>query len=283
MNGGIDKKMITYGNNLRNYAQEWIRKMPAHVSLILDGNRRFASKYNLPLESGHLFGLFSTISTAQNFMIYGIREVTVWGWALSNFKRSEHEKNVIFDLFVMLPFILERLYKPWIEKFRIKLSIVGNLNYFPIDVQLALKSVEDLSASNPIRFLNLCVGYGWKDELWTAYLKANERHESIKSVEEIMGELQIKHKVDLFIRPGKEIRDSGFLPLQSADAEKYYLMKFLPEITKDDVEQILSDYLRRDIRKGGGKGKKMPEAKNVITKDLKQFSPHFWNKFRAIF
>ena len=113
-------------------------------------------------------------------------------------------------------------------------------------------------------------------------MKANDRHESIKSVEEIMNELQIKHKVDLFIRSGKEVRDSGFLPLQSANAEKYYLMKFLPEMTKDDVEHILIDYLRRDIRAGGGIGKKMPEAKNVITKDIKKIVPHFWNKIRAV-
>ena len=257
--------------------------MPKHVSLILDGNRRFSQKYNLPLGAGHLFGLFNSIFLSQLFFNFGVKEVTLWGFGITNFKRSEFEKNIIFTIFNFLPMIFETCYKDVFEKFGVKLSIAGNLDLFPVETQIALKSLENMGSNQDIkRNLNFCVGYGFEDELWKAYLKADEKHESIKSVDQIFDELEIKHKVDLFIRPGKEMRDSAFLPIQSAQAEKYYLPKFLPEITLLDVIDILEDYTQRDIRKGGGKSKKMPSAKNVLSKDMKKISPKLWSHARNI-
>jgi undecaprenyl diphosphate synthase len=280
----IDKpKINNYLAKFRNFNENWFKKMPKHVSLILDGNRRFSQKYNLPLSAGHLFGLFNSIYLSQLFFNFNVKEVTVWGFALTNFKRSEFERNTIFTIFNFLPMIFETCYGDWLKKFEIKFSIAGNLDLFPVETQIALESLSNVGIlKDPKRYLNFCIGYGFEDELWRAYLKANEKHEYIKSIDQIFDELDIKHKVDLFIRPGKEMRDSAFLPIQAAQAEKYYIPKFLPELTLTDVIDILDDFTNRDIRLGGGKSKKMPVAKNVITKDLKNLSPKLWDHARNI-
>ena len=276
-------KTSDYMIKLQDYNNNWLKKMPKHVSLILDGNRRFSQKYNLPLGAGHLFGLFNGIYLSQLFFYLGVKEVTLWGFGITNFKRSEFEKNIIFAIFNFLPMIFETCYKEGFVGSRVKLSVVGNLDLFPVETRIALENLENMGATqNPKRNLNLCIGYGFEDELWKAYLKADEKHEYIKSVDQIFDELEIKHKVDLFIRPGKEMRDSAFLPIQAAQAEKYYVPKFLPELTLVDVINILDDYIKRDIRLGGGKSKKMPSAKNVVTKDIKKISPKLWNHARNI-
>ena len=282
--GEVDKlKASNYAIKLRNYSNNWLKKMPKHVSLILDGNRRFSQKYNLPMGAGHLFGLFNSIYISQLFFNFGVKEVTIWGFGITNFKRSEFEKNIIFTIFNFLPMIIETCYGDWLKKFRVKFSVAGNLDLFPVETQVALENLKNMGETqNPIRNLNFCIGYGFEDELWKAYLKANEKHEYIKTVDQIFDELEIKHKVDLFIRPGKEMRDSAFLPIQAAQAERYYIPKFLPELTLLDVVGILEDFVNRDIRLGGGKSKKMPVAKNVLTKDFKKISPKMWNHARNI-
>ena len=266
---------------LKDYKKHWLNKMPHHVSIILDGNRRYAEKKNIPLGSGHLFGLFGAMQTVQNLFSFGVEEVTVFAWAITNFKRSEFEKNTIYSIFNLLPIILGNNYGDYFKRMRIQFKIAGNLDLFPVETRIALSSLEKLSSNDPKRFFNFCVSYGFKDELWKAYLKADERHEKIKDINEILDELNIKNDVDLFIRPGKEIRDSGFLPLQAAQAEKYYIQKFLPEITRNDVEDILTDYIRRDRRMGGGNPQKMLEAKNILTSDMKKLSPTIWNHLRS--
>jgi len=268
---------------LRDFKTNWLDRMPNHVAMILDGNRRFSEKYNLPLGAGHLFGMFTGINLSMMMFLLGVKEVSLWAWAISNFKREDNEKYIIFSVFNELPYIFSTTYDELLKKFRIKLNVVGNLELFSPYVRVNLESLNEFGDNtDPLRQLNLCIGYGSDDELWRAYLKANEKHEMIKNIKDIYNELDITTPVDVLIRPGKEIRDSGFLPIQSANAEKYYPPKFLPEMTDRDIIDILDDFRRRDRRFGGGKPQKMPSAQKIITKDLKKLSPKLWNHTRQI-
>ena len=58
---------------------------------------------------------------------------------------------------------------------------------------------------------------------------------------------------DMIVRTGGEMRMSGFMIWQGVYAEYYFIDKLFPELTPDDMDDIVAEYARRERRFGGGK------------------------------
>jgi len=266
-----------------------LNRVPNHVSIVLDGNRRFAKSLGLPASVGHFSGAMKAFDLAEWFFARGVHTVSTYMWAIKNFSRPLEERKTVFLLFKTLPMLIRETKLDWIVKEGVVIRIAGNLDLLPISVRTALKEVEVITSSaladahrKPEHTLNMCVAWGFEDELFRAYKKADScSHGKIKSAEDIFDELDVNEPVDLFIRPGKETRDSGFLTLQSAQAEKVYPVKLLPQLNEGDVDNILREYATRNVRLGGGEGACLPTITNQVISDSASVTENIIKKICA--
>lgn len=139
--------------------------IPNHVAFIMDGNRRYATKSNLPSKTeGHVKG-FSKLSEALQWCLdVGIKEVTVYAFSIENFKRSSDEVETLMSL------AREKFTKLIEEKDKllergICIRIVGNLSMLPTDIQRQMAEAVLLTKDNKAAVLNVAFAYTSRDEI----------------------------------------------------------------------------------------------------------------------
>ena len=218
------------------------RKMPEHVAIIMDGNRRFARRRRLPPNVGHVFGTRKAEDVLNWCWELGIRNVTVYAFSTENFNRSEEEKRNIFSL-VAREF--ERLAKDRrIHRNEVRVRVVGRRELLPEYVRRAIKVVEDATRNYGRFRLNVALAYGGRQEILDAVrailrdvrdgkLKSGEISEKV--VERYLYGDGRYSRVDLLIRTGGEQRLSNFLTWQTPDSVACFLDVYWPEFRKIDL------------------------------------------------
>jgi len=76
-------------------------KVPDHIAMILDGNRRWARARGLQPWEGHRAGHEAIHRLAKVARQLGVHTFTVWAFSTENWDRSEREKEEIFKVFRM--------------------------------------------------------------------------------------------------------------------------------------------------------------------------------------
>ncbi len=229
-----------YERKLMNEVKKW--RIPNHVAIIMDGNRRFARKRGLPPKVGHVFGSKKAEEVLNWCWELGIKNVTVYAFSTENFKRSEEEKRNIFNI---VEKELRRLASDnRIHKNRVRVKIVGRRDLLPERVVQAINNVEKVTRDYEKFNLNIALAYGGRQELMDAIREILRKVKSgeIKS-EDINEKLIEKHlynegdysSVDLVIRTGGEQRLSNFLPWQAANSIVYFCDVYWPEFRKIDL------------------------------------------------
>lgn len=226
---------------------------PKHLALILDGNRRFAKKYALQAMKGHEKGKEKVRDMLTWAKELGFTEVTVYAFSIQNFKRSTEEVNLLMNLFMEA---CEELLNDK-EKDTLQVRFIGRRTMLPQKVQEKLERVEKETKNNKPYTFNICLAYGGREEITDAMkLIAQEVKTGKILVEEITEELvnshmQLQTQPDMVIRTSGEQRTSNFLPWQSTYSEWFFIEKYWPEFEKEDLEQCLTEYKKRDRRFGG--------------------------------
>lgn len=101
------------------------RPIPKHVSFIMDGNRRFAMASHIPRAEGHLHGFEKLLEVIEWCLHLGVREVSLYGFSIENFKRSKDEVDSLMELaFTKLS---EAMKEKYIHFFKI---IINSLSIF---------------------------------------------------------------------------------------------------------------------------------------------------------
>ena len=141
----------------------------------------------------------------------------------------------------------------------IVLKFIGDRSAFSPELLSLMNENEEESCDRDGMVLNIAMNYGGRAELVTAIREmANEVKDGSLSPEDISEELVSQHLYtkgqpdpDLIIRPSGENRTSNFLLWQSAYAE-YVIMDVLwPDFTKEDLNQALIEFAKRNRRFGG--------------------------------
>lgn len=221
---------------------------PKHIAIILDGNRRYAKKRNLPGYHGHIKGSQKIEQMLNWALEFKIKELTLYAFSLENFKRDKKELNYLFDLFRKK--IAKLKNDSRIKKHKIRVNFIGRLSKFPKDMQKdMLYLIEKTKKHNNFR-LNLAMGYGSIAEV--VDMVKNVLKKKIKKISKktIMDNLYLKDSPDLLIRPGGEKRLSNFLLLQMAYTELYFSDKLWPEFSKKDFIRAIEDFEKRNRRYG---------------------------------
>lgn len=229
---------------------------PKHVAFIVDGNRRWAKKQNLPTISGHKKATDEVIDKIVFACLQkNIPYVTFWAFSTENWKRGEKFTKMLFDL-------LRKTVKKDIEKYQkagIRLNTIGDLSKIPSDLVAAINARKQQSQNMNNLTVTIALNYGGRDEILRAIKKiiANNliTSENLGNLTEEFFSKQLDTAdlpdIDLLIRTGGEKRFSGFMPWQSIYTELAFSDTLFPDFTIQEFEEILQDFSLRDRRFGG--------------------------------
>ncbi|WP_130472105.1 polyprenyl diphosphate synthase [Candidatus Magnetaquicoccus inordinatus] len=223
--------------------------VPSHIAIIMDGNRRWARKQQLPSVEGHRQGVKAVRRTMEACLQYGISTLTLYTFSSENWKRPEEEVVAIMDL---LTFHLRRQMSKLIRE-GIHFRALGRLEALPQKVQLLLSELEEKTSANQRLRFNLAINYGGRQELVDATRElmqmalSNHLHPDQLS-ESLFSEHLTTHGLaypDLMIRTGGEQRISNFLLWQMAHTELIFLPVYWPEFDAAYLHQALLEFAKR--------------------------------------
>ena len=234
-----------------------MEKVPKHIGIILDGNRRFAKKLMLKPWMGHEWGAKKVHALLEWAKELGIKEVTFYALSIQNFDRPKNEFDYLMNLFKNeFDTLMQPEKQKELKQNGLRINFIGRLWMLPKDVQEKIKKLMELTANNKPNIVNFAMAYGGREEVIDAVKKIAEKVKAgtldIDQInEESFGNyLWLKSEPDLVIRTGGEKRTSNFLLWQGHYAEFFFLDKTWPEMEKNDLVQAVQEYCDRERRFG---------------------------------
>jgi undecaprenyl diphosphate synthase len=221
-------------------------KVPSHIALIPDGNRRWSRGQGLSILSGYKNGVEKFIAFSIWAKAMGVRTLTVWGLSTENIKnRSKLELSTLYGLYTKAandPKLLALLLK---NNARIK--FVGDFKLVPIKLRKLLVRLEAKTKACKDLTINILIAYGGRDDI--LYAASRSGSSSEKDFGKRIRTSSIP-EVDLIIRTSGEHRLSGFLPWQTDYSEIYFSRKFWPDFQRRDLKRAVDSYASRERRFG---------------------------------
>jgi short-chain Z-isoprenyl diphosphate synthase len=229
--------------------------VPAHVGVILDGNRRWARALGEDAATGHRRGA----DKIDEFLCWceelGVEVVTLWLLSTDNLNRPRQEVDELLDIIVGVGRGLAAVGR-W------RVHPVGALDLLPGDTATALKEAEAATAGATGMVVNVAVGYGGRREITDAVRSLLQEHAARGTpIDELAQALDVEHisehlytrgqrDPDLVIRTSGEQRLSGFLLWQSAHSEFYFCEAYWPDFRRVDFLRAIRSYAARERRFG---------------------------------
>ncbi|MCL2764137.1 MAG: polyprenyl diphosphate synthase [Treponema sp.] len=232
-------------------ALESLRRVPEHVGIIMDGNGRWAQKRGLVRTQGHLEGLKAAKRIVKAASDQGVKYLTLYAFSTENWKRTEEEVGFIMGLVKQYL----RAEFDFSKKNKIRVRHAGDFSGLPADIQKEIAdSVKDTADFSGMQVI-LAINYGGRDEIVRAlckFISANKEKEDIseKDISAYLDNPDVPDP-DLIIRSAGEYRTSNFLLWESAYSEIFISDKLWPDWDKDDLEEAITDFQKRDRRYGG--------------------------------
>ncbi|HZO94461.1 MAG TPA: isoprenyl transferase [Candidatus Baltobacteraceae bacterium] len=230
-------------------------RLPKHVAIIMDGNRRWARSRRLPAIEGHRRGVIALREITRAASDWGIPMLTVYGFSTENWKRDKTEISLLLDLCVY--FAQNELAE--LCRNDVRVNVIGRYEQLPPASRDALDRLVAKTAANRGLVLNLAVNYSARSELRDAVARMMRDVQrgalAPDDIEEdtLAGYLTTAGMPDpdLLIRPGGESRLSNFLLYQVAYAELVLRETFWPDFGRDQFADAIAEYQRRQRRFGG--------------------------------
>ena len=225
--------------------------LPQHVGYIVDANRRWAKQHGIPTDEGHLAGYNASHEVAVATFDAGVKYMSAYIFSTENWKRSEDEVSKLMGLVLRL--LTSDL--PIFDKHNIKLKILGSRERVGDKILAAIDDAEARTANNTAGTLAICFNYGGQLEIADACKKIVQSGVDANDITpELIGQNLYAPEVppiDIVVRTSGEQRLSNFMLWRAAYSELMFIDKPWPDMTKDDVEDILKEYARRSRRFGG--------------------------------
>ena len=215
----------------------------------MDGNGRWAQKRYLTRSLGHAKGLDSVQKIIQYAHEFKIQCLTLFAFSTEN---SGRPKKEISDLTILFDKTITGESKKILAN-NIKINILGDISFFPDNLQKKIQDLLIKTRKNNGLSLNIALNYGGRSEIVRSVNKALSKKKLPKITEkDIERNLDTKDlpNVDLLIRTGGEKRLSNFLIWQLAYAELYFINSLWPEFNKNNFIDALLFYQSRNRRFG---------------------------------
>ncbi len=200
-------------------------RIPKHIGIIPDGNRRWARSQGMKKEEGYSFGLEPGLELLRTAKKTGIQELTYYGFTVDNCKRPKEQVKAFSRACVEAA--------EMISQEGAALYVLGNSKSPCFPKELLPYTEPSGREKKPAVKVNLLVNYGWE---WD--MKNDWASRSIP-------------RIDLVIRWGGMCRLSGFLPLQTVYSDFYIVKDLWPDFREGHLEDALLWYQKQDVTLGG--------------------------------
>ncbi|BEI83055.1 hypothetical protein CcaverHIS002_0309230 [Cutaneotrichosporon cavernicola] len=236
--------------------------MPTHIGFVMDGNRRYARSHGQRIARGHEKGSESLKRTLRICLRLNIPIVSVYAFAIDNFRRSPEEVDTLMRLATES---LAEICREggFLQQHSIRLRCIGRMELLKPDMQKALQEMEAATAGNKNGVLNVCGPYASRDEITTAVRDTLASNPSPKAItpEAVFGRLQSVSAaediaagggaLDILIRTSDTKRLSDFM-LWQADrgAQVHFVKTYWPDFGLTDLLPILLGWQQREWLRG---------------------------------
>ncbi len=230
-------------------------RLPKHVGVMLDGNRRWARAVGADTAQGHRAGAANIEPLLGWCEEIGVEVVTLWLLSTDNLNRPPAELEPLLG-------IIGDAVETLAEQRRWRLHPVGSLDLLPAKVAQRLKEAAESTRDVEGLLVNIAVGYGGRREIADAVRSLLHEHAGKgTTLEELAEFLDVEHIAehlytkgqpdpDLVIRTSGEQRLGGFLLWQSAQSEFYFCEAYWPDFRRVDFLRAVRAYAERERRYG---------------------------------
>ena len=216
------------------------------VAIIMDGNRRWAKKNNLPPSSGHRKGIETLIEIVKSAKQNKVKNLIVYAFSTENWSRESFEVNALMNLInfgvdVKLDEILEN---------EVKLEFIGDLKGLPKNAQQGVEKCIEATKHFDDFTLTVALNYGGISDILNAFKELQNNGLELNE-ENFLAKTQLgNNDLDIFIRTGGDMRLSNFLLPNIGYSELFFTDKLWPEFNANDFEDVLKDFDERSRRFG---------------------------------
>jgi len=232
--------------------------MPRHISMIMDGNRRFAWNRSMDTEAGHAAGKQRLKDVMRWILDLEIPYLTVYALSTENLTSREGEElDTLFDLYVSG--LEEISTDPMVHENRVKVQVVGRTELLPERLRKAIAEAEAATSQYSDFLFTVCLAYGGREEIVDAVKTIAADHAAGDLDLDSIDPAAISSRLytadlpdpDLVIRTSGEERVSNFLLWQIAYSELYFTDVHWPSFRRRDLYEAIEDYQLRRRRYGG--------------------------------
>ena len=231
-----------------------ISKIPTHVSIIMDGNGRWAKARGLDRSAGHVEGVESIRAVTEACVETGVRYLSFYAFSEENWGRPEAEVMKLMELMLVSMRNEERLFMDKGVRFR----VLGNRSRLSESLNAQIDQFEALTSANDVLVFILFISYSGRwDILQAARRFALERGGDPGRIAAADYADLERHLVtadvpepDLLIRTSGEQRISNYLLWQCAYSEFYFTETLWPDFREEAFREALEAYAQRERRYG---------------------------------
>ena len=224
-------------------------KIPTHVGIIMDGNRRWAKEKGMIPSLGHKAGADNLKKVAEACEKFGVKHLTVFAFSTENWKRSNDEVKYLMDLFLSYA----KSFRKRLNEKNYRVRMAGDKSALSEELQQEITYIEEATKNNDGLTINLAINYGGRAEIINATKIIAEKLKNGEiSIEDINEDLINRNMQtydspdpDLIIRTGGEKRLSGFLIWQSAYSEFYFTKVYWPDFDDEELKKAITEYSNR--------------------------------------
>ena len=231
-----------------------LQRLPKHISIIMDGNGRWAKKKGLLRALGHEEGTKAVRDVVEGCAEIGVENLTLYAFSTENWNRPKLEVDILMRLLVTS---LRKEIKTLTQN-DIRLNAIGNLYNLPKKAQKELNEVIGKTKNNKRMTLTLALSYGSREELIHVVKDISQKVKndeiSLEAIDESIINQHLYTRnlpdVDLLIRTSGEQRISNFLLWQIAYAELYFTNVLWPDFRRENLFEAIFNYQTRERRFG---------------------------------
>ena len=236
---------------------EELTNVPLHVSLIMDGNGRWAKERGKERVYGHFEGVESVRACVEAAVETGVKYLSLFAFSEENWNRPESEVLTLMGLMVKaMADEMEKLHSNGV-----RFVVLGNRERLDSNLNDTIDACMEKTKDNTVLTLVIFLSYSGKWDILQAVKKLVKDVVENPGKAEQIGNMQIgdfdKYLVtagipdpDLIVRTSGESRISNYLLWQAAYSELLFVDVLWPDFRKPEFYKALESYAKRERRYG---------------------------------
>ena len=234
-----------------------MNRVPVHVSMIMDGNGRWAKERGKERLYGHFEGVESVRACVEAAVETGVKYLSVYAFSEENWNRPQAEVDGLMELMVKaMAAEMEKL-----NRNGVRFMVIGNRDRLSASLNEVIDSCMEMTSANDTLTLIVFLSYSGKWDILQAAKKLVQKAlASEQGMEEVMS-MNVDGfdsylatagipDPDLIVRTSGENRLSNYLLWQGAYSEFYFTDTLWPDFRKDEFRLALEEFAKRDRRYG---------------------------------